>query len=256
MAMAEAYSISLSYRLPRWNPAWAVPDVPVPEAPSHDHAIDYLKSLLVAWAARMGAGHHVFRNIGLGWVPEEPRVGFDPDLAVVVGGDKVANNTGTLKLWLPEHGTTRLTIEVVSASHPYKDYVDTPERAAAAGIPELWIYDPLLVGPRTRGGPHLLQVWRSSERGFLRVHAGSGPAASVELGAWLHPTRHLGRGTPELRISDDEAGEQRWLTLLEMEALRAEAEALRAEAEARRADELAAEVAQLKAELERGRGKQ
>ncbi len=247
MAMAEAQSISLSYRLPRWNPAWAVPEVPAPEAPSHDHAIDYLKSLLVAWAARVGSGHHVFRNIGLRWIPEEPSVGFEPDLAVVVGADEVANNTGTLKLWLPEHGTVRLVIEVVSAGHPYKDYVDTPERAAAAGIFELWIYDPLLVGPRTRGGPHLLQVWRSSERGFFRVYAGDGPAASVELGAWLHPTRHTGRGTPELRISDDEAGCQRWLTELETQARRAEMAA-------QRADELSAEVARLKAELERGRG--
>ena len=251
MAMAEAHSISLSYRLPRWNPAWAVPDVPVPEAPSHDHAIDYLKSLLAAWAARMGADHHVFRNLGLRWIPEEPRVGFDPDLAVVVGGEEVANNTGTLKLWLPQHGAPRLAIEVVSAGHPYKDYVDTPERAAAAGIPELWLYDPLLAGPRARGGPYLLQVWRRSERGFIRMHAGSGPAASVELGAWLHPTRHLGPGTPELGISDDEAGQRRWLTQLQVEAHRAEAEARRAETEARRAEHLAAEVVRLKAELDR-----
>jgi Uma2 family endonuclease len=42
-----------------------------------------------------------------------------------------------------------LAIEVVSPGHPYKDYVDTPERCAACGIGELWVYDPMLAGPRS-----------------------------------------------------------------------------------------------------------
>src|SRR5690606_7269863 len=163
MAMAESNALSLSYAVARWNPAWAVPDVPVPESPLHDGTLEYLRSLLSVWATRVGGDHRVFRNIGLRWLPAQPKVGFDPDLALVPGGAKLSEAVRTLRLWLPEHHEPRLVIDVVSAGHPYKDYVDTPERAAAAGIPELWVYDPELCGPVARGGPHLLQVWRNTE---------------------------------------------------------------------------------------------
>lgn len=248
MAMADSLELSLSYGVPRWNPAWAVPDVPVPEAPSHDAAIDYLKALLTAWAMRMEGDHRVFRNLGLRWVPEEPRSGFDPDLCLVAGASELPDRARSLRLWLPGHSTPRLAIEVVSAGHPYKDYVDTPERAAAAGVPELWVYDPELLGPKARGGPFLLQIWESTQQGFVRTHAGQGPAYSSQLSAWLHPNRYAGPGSARLRISSNAEAGSFWLTPLERETQRADEQAQRADEQARRADELEQALANLRSE--------
>src|SRR5690606_31045888 len=103
--------------------------------------------------------------------------------------------------------------EVVSPGHPYKDYVDTPERCAACGVGELWVYDPQLAGPVARGGPHLLQVWRRTEGGgFGRTAAGSDAAFSGVLRAWLHPRRSRLPAGARLQLSDDAAGRDLWLT--------------------------------------------
>ena len=54
----------------------------------------------------------------------------------------------------------------------------------SSGTRELWVFDPLLVGPAAHGGPMTLQVWRRDTSGtFRRVYAGEGPARSEELGA-------------------------------------------------------------------------
>ena len=106
---------------------------------------------------------------------------------------------------------------MVSPGHPYKDYIDAPERAAACGIKELWVYDPLLVGPKARGGPFLLQVWRAIESGYVLQHAGPGPAYSEELKAFLHPTETRAAEQAKLCISDDANGRVSWLTEAESE---------------------------------------
>ena len=62
----------------------------------------------------------------------------------------------------------------------------------------------------------------------MRVYAGSGPAFSEELGAWLVPTPG-----PRLRIADDAEGRSLWLTEAEEQA----AARQRAEEAKRRADE-------------------
>jgi hypothetical protein len=50
----------------------------------------------------------------------------------------------------------------------YKDYRDVHERYAAFGARELVVFDPLLFGPKSMGGPFSLQVWRR-ESGVLTV---------------------------------------------------------------------------------------
>jgi hypothetical protein len=217
----------------------------VPESDTHDEAIDYLKALLLAWARRTERNVKIARNLGLRWIPEEPRAGFDPDLCVLEPAPPADEPRATLALW--EHAPPILAIEVVSPSHPYKDYIDTPDRAAAAGIEELWIYDPMTAGPKALGGPFLLQIWRRAESGsFERIFAGDDPAYSEALEAWLHP--HAGRlpAQAKLRISDTSGGETFWLTGEEQERVLAARERQRREAAERRVKELEELLAQSK----------
>lgn len=225
--------VAVRYGVRRWSPDWAVPEIPVPESDTHDVAIDYLKALLLAWAVRSGRAVKVARNLGIRWVQEEPRAGFDPDLCVIEPSPPANGPLTSLRLWEPGHAVPLLAIEVVSPSHPYKDYVDTPERCAACGIGELWVYDPMLAGPAARGGPVLLQVWQRSSGGeFERIHSGQGPVRSPALGAWLHPRASRLPEGATLVVSADPGGHERWQTL-EEQARRSERQAWRSEQQAR-----------------------
>jgi Uma2 family endonuclease len=221
----EQLEVALRYGVRRWSPDWAVPEVPVPESDTHDVAIDYLKALLLAWAARSGRAVKVARNLGIRWVQAEPRAGFDPDLCVIEPPPPADEPLTSLRLWEPGHVAPVLAIEVVSTGHPYKDYVDTPERCAACGVGELWVYDPMLAGPAARGGPVLLQVWQRGPGGaFERIHAGPGPVRSPALEAWLHPRASRLPAGARLVMSADREGHERWPTL-EEQARRSEQQA-------------------------------
>jgi hypothetical protein len=255
--MAQPSSVStdlaVSYRVPRWVPAWAVPEDPVPESDTHDEAIEWLRALLSAWVARAAREIKIARNLGIRWVREEPRAGFDPDLCLIEPAPDPAAPLTSLRLWEPGHSPPLLAIEVVSPGHPYKDYIDTPERCAACGVRELWIYDPMLAGPRAHGGPHLLAVWRARQGCFERIYAGPGPTFSPALEAWLHPRASRLPAGARLCISDDANGERLWLTP-EQAALAREQRALLREEQAR-AREAQARVReeQVRALLERER---
>lgn len=231
----EQLEVSVRYGVRRWNPAWAVPEVPVPESDTHDIAIDYLKALLLAWVARTGRDVKVARNLGVRWVREEARAGFDPDLCLIEPAPPKDATLTSLRLWDPRHAPPLLAIEIVSPGHPYKDYVDTPERCAACGVGELWVYDPMGVGPRARGGPSLLELWRRGASGsFDRVYVGDGPAWSPALAAWLWPARSRLPAGAKLGLSDDAAGEQPWQSLEEQS--RATADRLRVERDTTRVE--------------------
>jgi Uma2 family endonuclease len=241
-AKSERVEVAVHYEVPRWLPEWAVPEVPVPETDTHDAAIDYLKALLLAWVERDGRDAKVARNMGLRWVPEEPRAGFDPDLCLFEPAPRFDGPTAIVKLW--DHAPPKLAIEVVSPGHPYKDYVDAPERAAASGVSELWIYDPILEGPRRLGGPYLLQVWRKTDAGrFERLYAGLGPAYSDALHAWLHPQASRLPTGAKLRIGDRRDGTELWRTVEEQERLAHEQERLAREEALKRIEALERELA-------------
>lgn len=78
---------------------------------------------------------------------------------------------------------------------------------------ELWIFDPLLSGPTSHGGPYRLQVWRREDDELVRVYAGDGPVRSQVLGASVVPVDE-GR---KLRISEDAEGTRMWRTAEETE---------------------------------------
>jgi hypothetical protein len=115
---------------------------------------------------------------------------------------------------------------VVSESTAKKDYEEAPWAHAKAGTKELWVFDPELLGPTGSGGPFVLHVWRRQEDGTMkRVHAGSGPAWSEEMEAWLVVTDE---GT-RLRLAEDREGTKLWPT--EAEARAQEAAKMQRDAE-------------------------
>ena len=240
--------VSLRYRVGGSPEAWVLPEGPVPESTAHDAALYRVYSLLAAWAARVGNGARIARNLAFRWLPEHPRTGLDPDIAVLLPGPPDFDDLSSVRLWEPGRAPPPLAVEVVSSGHPYKDYARVHEGYAAMGVGELLVFDPMLFGPKALGGPVALQLWQRDVSGvFERVHFGNEPVYSRVLDAWVSAE---GR---DLQISDDRGATRRWPTLVD--AARSDALAARAEAELSRAEaeHNKAEAERNKAEAERNK---
>lgn len=164
--------------------------------------------------------------------PRLAAIGVDPDVYVVEPAPPEGDQVTSLRLWEPGHVAPLLAVEIVSAHHPHKDYEQAPDKYAASGTRELWVFDPELVGPRAHGGPYRLQLWCRDETGaFTRVYAGPGPIRSPAVGGWLFAVDEGRR----LRIADDEDGTSWWMTSAEAEraAKETEREAKETEREAK-----------------------
>ena len=234
-----ATTITLRYEVQPTRDDWVLPEEPVPESPLHSQAVDLTQALLLHWVARTGLDALIATNLAFRWIEARPKVGLDPDVCLVEPAPPPGSKA--LCTWRAGHHPPRLAVEVVSEGHPYKDYALAPEKYAASGVGELWVFDPELVGPRAQGGPHRIQVWtRSSDGAFERAYAGDGPAFSPTLNAWLFAVDEGQRH----RIAEDRAGSRWWST--EAEAERAAKEAERAAKEA-----ALARIAELEAELRR-----
>jgi Uma2 family endonuclease len=225
--------------------AWVLVDEDnMSESREHRTRSTVLESVLAcritqtAWDAEVGC------NRGLRWDPKHTRWGVDPDVYLMVPKPPAHFTQVSLRTWEEGVSPPLVAVEFVSENNARKDYEIAPDKYAASGTYELWVFDPELLGPRLRGGPHVLQVWRRSENGrFRRVYAGDGPAHSEALSAWIVVT-----DDELLRVADDEAGARLWPTEAEFERERAEAERERAEAERERAE---AERERAEAERER-----
>jgi Uma2 family endonuclease len=238
--------VSVRYPVQPNPDAWVIPEGPVPESTAHQAAVYRIYSLLAAWAGRLNGQRslRIGQELAVRWLPEHPRTGIDPDVCVLEPAPPDFDDLSSLRLWEPNRAPPRLAIEVVSASHPYKDYSSIQERYAAMGVEELLIFDPLLVGPRSLGGPVALQLWRrDAGLTFERTHFSSQPVYSLVLDAWC-----IAEGR-SLQLAFDRQGQTRWLTdserLIEQQA---EAERSRMEAERARAE---AEQSRMDAERER-----
>jgi Uma2 family endonuclease len=255
--------VSLRYRVGRSPEAWELPEGPVPESTAHDAALFRIYSLLSAWAVRTGNGARITRNLALRWLPQHPTTGLDPDIAVLLPGPQDFDDLTSYRLWEADRPPPPFAVEVVSKGHPYKDYSWVHEGYAEMVVAELLVFDPLLFGPKSLGGPVALQLWQRDLTGaFERTHFGQTPVFSKSLEAWLSVD---GR---KLCISEDRAGTRAWPTLEEAataramaaagvevrlakdEAERAKDEAERAKEEAERAKEEAERERALRAELE------
>ena len=233
-ALPEAALVAVRYEVPVVADDWVLPEVPVPESVPHRATAALLAQLWRAWVERTGRSALVAENLAYRWTERRPRIGIDPDVCLIEPAPPDQDSLKSLLLWRAGHSAPRLAVEVVSENHPYKDYDVVPDRYAASGVGELWVFDPELRGPRKRGGPHRLQLWAREEDGsFVRHFAGDGPVHSAALDAWAFVTEDGDR----LRIADDEALTRRWLTI-EEEARASEQRAL-------------ARIAELEAELAR-----
>jgi Uma2 family endonuclease len=253
MAGSDPRRVTLRYDVARTRDDWTLSEETVPEARPHHLTTQLLLQLLLAWAHRSGRRMQVGSNLAIRWDAEHPAVGVDPDVYVVEPPPPEGDEVRSLRLWEPGHVAPLLAVEIVSASHPTKDYVQAPDKYAASGTRELWIFDPELAGPRAHGGPLRLQIWRrEGDDDFLRVYAGDGPARSDAIGAWIFVVDEGRR----LRIADDVEGATWWMT--DAEAASAATEIARAQTDAERAAKEAAlaRVAELEAELARHRQRQ
>lgn len=242
-------TVGLHYSVPRLREGWELSEEKMPESIVHDQAVELLKALLAMWAARVGSAL-VARNLAVRWDEAHPGVGIDPDVAVFSPPPRGGQDLRSVRTWLEGQHAPLLGIEVVSETNPRKDYAIAPDKYAASGAQELWIFDPLLSGPSVHGGPYRLQIWHRREDGdFVRVFAGEGPARSPVLGAYAVVVDE-GR---KLRIADDVGATSFWRTAeeAEREAKEAEREAKEAEREAKEA--ALARIAELEARLS-GRG--
>jgi len=253
LAMQPLPVVSVRYPVRPKLEAWVLPEGKVPEATAHYTAVYRIYGLLLAWAERIRPERSVriAADLAVRWMPDHPRTGADPDVCVIEPGPPDFDDLRSLKLWEPGRVPPRLGIEVVSASLPHKDYGSIQERYAAMGVEELIVFDPLMCGPASLGGPVPLQLWRrDATLAFERLSFGTDPVYSQVIDAWFITD---GR---DLNISTDRRGTQRWLTDQEQLASareafeRAQAQAERAQAQADKAEALA-ERAQVEAERER-----
>ena len=240
MSSSPRAVVGVHYTVPRRVPGWELPDELMPESVLHDQAVELLKALLAAWAARRGSTALVVRNLAVRWNESEPRIGVDPDICVLSPSPPDAVELRSVRTWLAAHFPPVLAVEVVSETNPHKDYAIAPDKYAASGTGELWVFDPLLAGPAAHGGPFRIQIWhRRADGDFVRIYAGDGPAFSPTLDAYLVATDE-GR---KLRLADDEGATVFWRTAEESERAAKESEQAAKEAALARVAELEASIA-------------
>jgi hypothetical protein len=222
--MLPPATVSIRYPVRPSLDAWVLPEGTVPEAPIHDEVAESLKLLLRAWAVRAPGSVRIARNLAIRWLEAHPATGIDPDVCVLSPPPEDLDDLGSLCLWKPGHRPPTICFEIVSKNHPHKEYSALQDRYAAMGTYELVVFDPLLAGPKSLGGPVALQLWRRDASGaFERLHFGEAPVYSEALDAWV-----IAEGRT-LFIAEDRAGKRRWLN--ETEHARADAEREKANAE-------------------------
>jgi Uma2 family endonuclease len=90
----------------------------VPESTAHDAALNQIYSLLAAWAGRSANGARIARNLAFRWLPDHPKTGLDPDIAVLLPGPADFDDLTSVRLWEPGRSPPPFAVEVVSGGHP------------------------------------------------------------------------------------------------------------------------------------------
>lgn len=110
--------MGVRYTVPRLRAGWELSDETMPESVVHDEAVELLKALLAAFAARAG-GMQVVRNLAVRWAKEHPRIGVDPDVAVLSPPPPDPTELRSVRTWESGHAAPVLAIEVVSETNPH-----------------------------------------------------------------------------------------------------------------------------------------
>lgn len=245
MSSSPRIAIGVHYTVPRHRAGWELREGLMPESVLHREVVSLLEAILAAWSARTGSSF-VASNLAVRWDEAQSQIGVDPDVSVFSPAPPDPRALRSVRTWVEGHSPPILAIEVVSETNPQKDYSVGPDKYAASGTGELWIFDPLMAGPTGWGGPHRLQIWhRQADGDFVRIYAGEGPARSPTLGAHLVPTDE-GR---QLRIADDESASRFWLTGEEMERAAKEQERAAKEQERAAKEAALARITELEATL-------
>lgn len=221
MAQSSPRAFGVRYEVfERADRAWDLSEETLPESVPHLEAVDLLYALLSFWASSRPGDAFVGRNLAVRWNEQRPSVGVDPDVSLFRPAPPDARNLTSVRTWVAGHAPPVLGIEVVSNTNPRKDSTIAPDKYAASGTGELWVFDPLLAGPASQGGPHRLQLWtRRADGDLVRTYTGEGPVFSPVLQAWLVVTEE-GR---KLRIATAADAAQLWLTGEESERAAKEA---------------------------------
>ena len=148
--MSSSSGAVVRHSAPRSHASWDLAEGLMPESALHDHVVALLRAILDAWATSSGA-HYVARNMAIRWDPARPQVGVDPDVCVISPPPPGASEHAvtSVRTWIEGNAAPLLAVEVVSESHPRKDYTLGPEKYAASGTQELVVFDPL-GSPRIR----------------------------------------------------------------------------------------------------------
>src|SRR5437016_5043389 len=128
MSSAAAQSFGVRYTVPRRRAGWELSEATMPESILHDEIVTFLRALLAAWAARRDA--RVVRNVAVRWDEEQPQIGVDPDVAVLVPPPPSAEELRSVRTWVADQVAPVLAIEVVSETNPHKDYSIAPDKYA------------------------------------------------------------------------------------------------------------------------------
>ena len=99
--VSESRVIELSYRLKPRVDAWELPELPVPESHAHRLLVSYLVALLSAWVERQGRDALVVSNLALRWIEAHPKVGLDPDVALLEPAPPEPQRLRSLCTWKP-----------------------------------------------------------------------------------------------------------------------------------------------------------
>src|SRR5688572_9100715 len=111
MSSSPRALVGLHYSVPRLRSGWELSEETMPESVVHDQAVDLLKAILAAWAARAGNAF-VARNLAVRWDEAHPRIGVDPDVAVFSPPPPSATELRSVRTWLPGQAAPLLAIEV------------------------------------------------------------------------------------------------------------------------------------------------
>jgi len=182
--------------------------------------IDVLKSSIRELAGERGWSRvFVGSDQFFAWLPEEPMVRVSPDV-YLLDDPPPPPLPASWQTWREGHRAPRFAVEIVSGDdqHPErwrKDYDQAPQKYAQLGTRELVIFDPQAALGEARDPQRVpLQCYRrEADGGFVRVYAGSGPLASVELAAFLVVATD--DAVARLRVARDAQGRERVLTAVE-----------------------------------------